>query len=503
MSELHEVDCSGCGKRHVLSAEQARTQRVVRCDCGQFVRMDRALPDLRSDPAPAPTGQRADAAPETGAQPTHRLDWPAAVSTTKGHARATQVSLSGQELPSRPPRAFSPAPFRPSSAPPPSDKPLWYVDLGGAETVEMTIEQLIIARRSGKLGEGALVWRAGMPRWRPVGTLIPASSAGRPTPTPPPPAPPPPTPPVASSARLPPPPPIPAPAVTRRQSNAPPASLGSYERPLATLEFALESPVSAAPREPGSAPAPPPPRPPERRASEPARAPTPIPQRMQTPVPPRAPTPVPQRIPSPIPQPATWTSPTSVVAPLPAPPAALSTAPVTLPPTNPGPAELFGERLPWRTISLALLLCIGASGSGAFLVRTLRVHRQPLVLAPSSAEAVAPSARTGETPSASSHVHATTVTEPVPLVVDLSSLSVEHAPPRAPARAAVVAPVKASKPSDDNAPTDAAPALPTTEPKPKDDDSPAAAHANPYNTGSSEDNDAQKAPVAPGDEPGL
>ncbi|MEO7033579.1 MAG: GYF domain-containing protein [Polyangiaceae bacterium] len=498
MSELHEVDCSGCGKRHVLSAEQASKERVVRCDCGQLVRMDRALPDLHSDPAPAPTGEFAHAAPEAVAQQTHLLGSLAAGSGMSGQARATQVSLSGQERSSRPSPSFAPAPFRPSSAPPPSDKPLWYVDLGGAETVEMTIEQLIIARRSGKLGEGALVWRAGMPRWRPVGTLIPASSAGRPTP-------PPPTP-VAPSARLPPPPrvPIPAPSAARRPADGPPASLGSYERPLATLEFALESPVSAAPREPALAPAPPAPR--ERGASEPPRARTPIPQRMQTPVPPRAPTPVPPRAPTPIPQPARWTSPTSVVAPLPAPPAAVSSAPVTLPPPNSGPAELLGERPPWRTISLALLLCIGASGSGAFLVRTLRVHRQPLILAPNSAPTVAASALAGATVAASSNVRAASATEPVPLVVELSSLSVEHTPPRAPARPAVVAPVKASEPSDDNndsAPTDPAPALPATAQKPKNADLPAAARANPYTTGTLDDSNAKKAPAAQGDEPSL
>ncbi len=509
MSDLHEVACSGCGKHHVLNAEQARKQRVLRCECGQFVRMDRALPDLRSDPAPAPAVEAPEATPEGDEEQTHMLASLAAVSAMSHKARATQASLSGHERPSQPPRSFSPAPFRPSSAPPPGDKPLWYVDLGGAETVEMTIEQLIIARRSGKLGEGALVWRAGMPRWRPVGELIPASSAGRPTPTPPPPAPPPPTPQVTTSGALlppPPPPPIPAPVMSRRQSDPPPGALGSYERPLATLEFALEKPVLAAPREPSKVTPPPTPPSRERRSSEPPRALTPIPQRAQTPlpqrppipIPPRHATPVPQRIPTPVPQPAAWLSPTSVVAPLPTPPArsAVSTAPVTLPPASPDHLELFGERPRWRTISMALLLCVGASGSGAFLVRSLRVHHQPLSLAPNLAPALPAAALSTPSAPPATQMHAAAAAEPAPKVVDLSSLSVEHAAPRAQARPAAVAPPKASEPSDDSANAAQTDPAPSSAPKLKNSDLPAAAHANPYTNGTTDGSGAKK-PTAP------
>src|SRR5450432_2826352 len=54
MTGLHEVACGACGRRHVMSAARAREQRVLRCECGQFVRLDRALTDGQSDPAPAP-----------------------------------------------------------------------------------------------------------------------------------------------------------------------------------------------------------------------------------------------------------------------------------------------------------------------------------------------------------------------------------------------------------------------------------------------------------------
>src|SRR3954468_4278694 len=53
MSGEYEVGCEGCGQRHVTSAERAREHRVARCACGQFVRLDRGLAELRSEPAPA------------------------------------------------------------------------------------------------------------------------------------------------------------------------------------------------------------------------------------------------------------------------------------------------------------------------------------------------------------------------------------------------------------------------------------------------------------------
>jgi len=106
MSGLHDVDCSGCGKRHTLSAEQARKQRVLRCTCGQFVRMDRALPDLRSDPAPAPKARPSEPAPapkselahadDSGDEHTHLIDSLAAIATlgTKP-PRVSQASIEG------------------------------------------------------------------------------------------------------------------------------------------------------------------------------------------------------------------------------------------------------------------------------------------------------------------------------------------------------------------------------------------------------------------------
>jgi hypothetical protein len=495
MSGLHEVDCSACGRRHTLSAEQARKQRVLRCTCGQFIRMDRALTERRSEPAPAPTPapqiELADADAED--EQTHLLSSLAAVAALSKQ-RAPQPSLSGAERKSQPPpRApmptLTPGAFRAASEPPPTDKPLWYVDLGGIETVEMTIEQLIIARRSGKLGEGALVWRTGMPSWRPVGTLIPAAS--RPTPTPPAPsAPPPPSPP---------PPPPPAPLPSRSAEPAPVSvSLGSYERPVATLEFALERP-SSPPRE-GARP----PTPPRReRSSPPPRAATPIPPRALTPLPPRAATP--------LPKPALWTTPTSVVAPLTVSSSVAAMAPVTLPPSRSVSSPPALERPRWLTASLAVLLCIAASGSGAFLVRTLRPHRQPLQLSPAPSTLSVPvpgsSAQSSKEPQAPAAPSATAA----PQVVDITSLSVEHRAPRAVARPAALAPVKAPSPApseehndSDEAEAEPGPAAtPTASQKPQNSDLPVAAHANPYPTGTLNDGTAKKAPSPGGDEPGF
>jgi hypothetical protein len=78
------------------------------------------------------------------------------------------------------------------------------------------------------------------------------------------------------------------------------------------------------------------------------------------------------------------------------------------------------------------------------------------------------------------------------LVVDLESLSVEHKPHRvAPRPLPVVAPQAPAQPtsapdeastSDDDAPA----ATPSPAQKPKNSELPAAAHANPYTTGSDE-----------------
>src|SRR5450432_1247616 len=156
MTGLHEVACGACGKRHVMSAARARSQRVLRCDCGQFVRLDRTLAESRSDPAPAPAPdtELADAFDDEETHMFSSLEdiaalrpYPnAATARTsiyeEDDAAATRVASSAVNLPrpSAPPaRPSSPA-RRPTSpaqaAVTASDKPLWYVDLGGTETVE-------------------------------------------------------------------------------------------------------------------------------------------------------------------------------------------------------------------------------------------------------------------------------------------------------------------------------------------------------------------------------
>jgi hypothetical protein len=433
--------------------------------------MDRTLAELRSDPAPAPI-ELADA--DQAEEQTHMLSSLAAVAALNNAARPrrTETSVvSGERKSQPPPRA--PMPSLSGALwpiPAPGEKPLWYVDLGGSETVEMTIEQLIIARRSGKLGEGALVWRAGMPRWRPVGSLIPAAS--RPTPTPPPPSAPPPF-----ASRLPP-PPVPA----TRPLEVTPEALGSYERPLATLEFALENARPAAQREASRARALPPT--PPRRASDPPlrRVPTPLPAlgvqkpvSVLTPVPPaRTSVSVPA---APVPPPITNSS--------------VSAAPVTLPPSNPRPSRPPGEKPRWITAALALLLCVSASGSGAFLVRSLRARRQPLVLSPSTEIQAGASAIPAE---------AKPVSAPAPSmstrVVDINSLTIERAAPRStwhpPPVVPKAAPVPALEDESAAAPEAEPPAAePTASAQPKSDDLPAAAHANPYTTGTQDEAAAQ------------
>jgi hypothetical protein len=529
MSGLHEVDCSGCGRRHSLSAEQARKQRVLRCSCGHFVRMDRSLAEARSDPAPAPKAELADVNDDDDER-THMVDSLSAIAALGNKPpRAPQASLSGAERKSQPPprapmRSMSPSPSRPNSEPP-GDKPLWYVDLGGIETVEMTIEQLIIARRSGKLGEGALVWREGMPRWRPVGTLIPATSiASRPTPTPPPPGSPSPTsPPPSLTVQG-----APAEQPVRRPSDPPPVSLGSYERPLATLEFALETPASAASRIGARPPPAPPPLTPPARSSQtfraatpvPARLPTPVPARLPTPVPARSATPVPTRLPTPVPvrsatpvparlptpvppvpQPAAWKTPTSVVAPLPVSSSVAATAPVTLPPSGHSPFQ--SDRPRWLTASMALLLCIAASGSGAFLVRAFRGHRQPLQLAPSPASSVLQSSSSSARMPSEPTAPVAADPSPAPQVVDIASLSIERSPPRAIIRPVVPKPALEPAATDDTGDTEPAPATTASSPqKPKVSDSPAATHTNPP-PGAVDNSGVNKAPTPSGDAPGY
>jgi len=417
MSGRHEVDCAGCGRRHAASAEQARAQRVVRCSCGQFVRLDHGLAEVRSDPAPPPPVVIRNA--DDDDERTHLLDSLSAVAALSHglRARAPEPSLSGAEpaprprTPSSAPHASAPGHSKPSSTPPGSDKPLWYVDLGGLETVEMTIEQLIIARRSGKLGEGALVWREGMPRWRPVGTLIPAAS--RPTSSPPAPSPaqasrPTPSPVPRSESRPPPPPPR---APLRTPSEMPALS---FERPVATLEFALESPGSAAPREPH--------RPPlpsighsAARASQALRAPSSIP-------------PAPRSFSSPG-APAPRIEPALAAQAAPPPRAIAIATPLTFNSDEPSPTTAgrgwLNHRPRWVSAGVALVVCASASSAGAFVVRSL-LHRP--------APALTPTVVASPLPHPTAHGAVTPAAQPAaatrPLVVALESLSVERRPLR-------------------------------------------------------------------------
>lgn len=460
MSGLHEVDCNGCGRRYETSAEQARKQRVLRCPCGQFVRLDRALKETRSESAASSGVELARAVGDQVEEQPHQR--------VSSSARGTLSSLSQAQW--KPPS---------SSA---TDKPLWYVDLGGSETVEMTIEQLIIARRSGKLGEGALVWREGMPRWRPVGTLIPATSVtSRPTPTPPAPSRPP-------AARTPSQPTLPPSVQRARLPSQPPdgaqQSLGSYERPVATLEFALEGAVEPRPAAPTRS-----------ALSSVARAPSPTPL--------RAPTPVPRQ--------ATWSAAPAAPPPPPVPspsplPAAPSAEIAVHSPAESFARNLLGDRPRWVSACIALSVCITASGSGAFLVRSLKQRKQPLALTASpvvqaTASVRSPSNEAEPTPKAATSR---------PLVIDLESLSVERSARRLPARPnPVLAPkmpiTPAVEPSIDGSegtPADSpAPAQAPVQ-KPKSIELPAAARANPYTTGSIADSAPKKLPTDR-DAPGL
>ncbi|HEY4106475.1 MAG TPA: DUF4339 domain-containing protein [Polyangiaceae bacterium] len=518
MSGLHEVACGTCGKRHVMSAARARAQRVLRCECGQFVRLDRALPEeRRSDPAPAPPGELAEAYDD---EETHMFSSLEEIAAMRSSPRvsdvrasiydeddaATRVASSASQLPAlrgprAPMRSIPPPPDAPPRRPsspaqaavtPGTDKPLWYVDLGGTETVEMTIEQLIIARRSGRLGEGALVWRAGMPEWRPVGTLIPAGSGPQ---TAPPPAP-------------------------ERNKPALPNALASYEKPAKTLEFALEKSESSAPRArplPATPPAPP------RRSSRPAppgRPPTPIP---------RAPAAVAQE-PAPTadaraqPESVAKLDPTNARAEVPStPPRAAITAMPLLGRASPAPparsSPFAALHYPWRaqprwvSVGIAVLVFIAASGSGAFVVRTLKLRREPLSLATTqlSATPLAVKPAPESAPAPASPAESAGATS----VVDVDSLSVEHRAPRvqwkpAAAGAAATPPNAPSMPPNktsentgaDGDSTPAPAAAQTAARKAKSADLPAAAHANPYTTGN--DDGATKKPGSPnGDDPGF
>ena len=510
MSGLLEVDCSGCGRRYETSAEQARKQRVLRCACGQFVRLDRALAELRSDPAPPqPVTELANEEEDEDEQ-TQMLGSLAAVAAMSGRlgSRAPQPSMVDDERASRPVprgtlRSLSPAPVRsPSSPPGASDKPLWYVDLGGSEMVEMTIEQLIIARRSGKLGEGALVWREGMPRWRPVGTLIPAGS--RPTPTPPAPS----QPPAPRTPSRPTPPPAPnRPPAASLSNEALPQSLASYERPLATLEFALEKPALSGAAEPVRSPLPSNPRSPSR----PPRALTPVPRPATWSSSVAAPAPTAPLAPESSPAPVAASAPVPLPLPLPLPPPpVLRASPVPAPlnaerPTLPPSEGWLGDRPRWVSACIALLVCVTASGSGAYLVRSLKQRQQPAAATSSAAPPALTSIRALD-----AHLKASDPSTNQPMVVDLESLSVERHAPRAVARPASPASAKpatppATEPNSDGADpgsSDAPVPAQTAPSKPRNSDLPSAARANPYTTGS-DNSAAKKTPAAGSGEPGF
>ena len=430
-----------------MSAARARSQRVLRCECGQFVRLDRALAEVHSDPTPAPAPARALGDADDDDDETHMFSSLEAIAAlgSASSPRASRASLYDADdaaaarlksapanlpLPATPPaRPSSPVPRSLSPSPtaaPTTDKPLWYVNLGGTETVEMTIEQLIIARRSGKLGEGAMVWRAGMPRWRSIGSLIPAAGSGAPRPA--------------------------AAAVQPRRTPLTAQPLGSYERPVPTLEFALEKPELSAPREQ-------PARSLSSASLRPAsqspgpRVPTPIPRAPGSNPPPpvrlgpaRAPSPAP--IPAPLPAPRIPT-PTPIPARSSAPPAraVASVMPLLqrsspLPPIRSLVPVAFqypwrGQQPRWLSLGIAVLICIAASGSGAFLVRALKMRRQPLSLSPTP---VSPAATATVGPSLPLGPLPATPAEPTAVVVDIDSLSVEHPAPRPPPRTVTLAP---------------------------------------------------------------
>jgi hypothetical protein len=438
-----------------MSPARARAQRVIRCVCGQLVRIDRTLADARSDFG-------SDAPSIDDAQP--RLSFADDFGALEQTPNKTASVSSG---------LYRPPPARSTSGTPlPSvDKPLWYVDLGGNETLQMTIEQLIIARRTGKLGEGALVWRSGMTRWRPVGTLIPAAPSHAPSKAPP-----------------------------VRSKLATPTEPRSYERPLATLEFALEhndvvgsEQTSALPvttRRASHAPA--------SRVSSPLSR-TPIASRGASQI---GPLPVPAPLPG-----GPRSTPIRAGLPnarSPIPPGA-STAAFVAPARAPVRSE--GSRPRWLSVAIAVMVCVAASGSGAFVVRALKTHRPPL--SPPSSNATQPAPLSvvspAESASAPSTASRATLEGPAhrPDVVDVESLSVERKPRRPAAKPALLQePPRTS--SDDAGRVEPRIREPASE-NSKNAELPAAARSNPYTGAEPESGLTEKSAPAPAgsDAPGL
>src|SRR6478735_3484681 len=524
MSGLHEVDCSGCGRRHLTNADHARKQRVLRCECGYFVRLDRTPVDRRSEPTPPPveiTSVRAGLEEEDA---THLMNSATAAVVLGG--RSQRPSLADDERSSRPAapngashsRPSSPAQGRPRQASlAPTDKPLWYVDLGGPDLVEMTIEQLILARRGGKLGEGALVWREGMPSWRPVGTLISATSASShpaPQASSPSTAPAPSQAPAASATRTPFPTRTPTgkrpPLTNPPPEEATPRSLGSYDRPLATLEFALEkqerTPLVPATRSPLPSI--------DSGSGQLSRPTTPLPRASLSSVL-STPFPRPANLPrvAPIGSPALPSSPRSSRPPPPPPPvlAATEAPPSVAPAERPQPAstppaarisdrphqqallnlqaaDTLSERPRWVSACIALVVCVTASAAGASLVRSLK--QRPKTQALAAATATAPVVHISAVKPAVEE--AQSAPSSAPHVVDVESLSVERkrAVPRT-VRAMprpAPAPTQPVEADDEATPSakDTAPSAPesTTSEASNSSDLPAAARSNPYGSGS-------------------
>jgi hypothetical protein len=188
------------------------------------------------------------------------------------------------------------------------------------------------------------------------------------------------------------------------------------------------------------------------------------------------------------------------------------------PPSAPEASSVFqfpwrAQRPRWGTLGIALFICVAASGSGAFVVRALKIRRQPLSLSPtqlSSAQAM-PGPAAPNTALQAALPEPATSTE----IVDIDSLSVERRAPRAFARPTVPAaptlsPAPAAAESPDNGAENAesggtpAPAV-TAQPakKMKTSDLPSVAHSNPYTTGAVGEANAKKPASPTGDDPGF
>ncbi len=156
------------------------------------------------------------------------------------------------------------------------------------------------------------------------------------------------------------------------------------------------------------------------------------------------------------------------------------------------------------SVGIALLVCITASGSGALLVRSLKLRHQPVA----TASALSPALPTPRAPRTLTPPAPVTAAEQ-PRVVDLQSLSVERPthrnarPSAAPVVKAPSSPSNAAPADDSTESSDDGATAPSLATKLKNADLPSAARANPYTTGSVEGSADKKSTVAGSDEPGL